>query len=242
MADTVRVLHVDDDREFAELTAEFLRREDDRFDIETETSVSAGLDCLADGGFDCVVSDYRMPGMDGLAFIDAVRAERPNLPFILFTGEGSEDIASEAISRGVTDYLQKGTDTERYALLANRITNAVEQFRARRRAAEQRRISTVVREVNEALVHARTAEEVDERVCEVLADADPYRLAWIGDVDPETNRIEPRTAAGIGTSYPDEITVTADDTPTGRGPGGTAVREGRVAVSQDVSEDDSFAP
>jgi DNA-binding NtrC family response regulator len=53
-----------------------------------------------------------MPGVDGLEFLASVREEYPDLPFILFTGKGSEEIASEAISRGVTDYLQKETGTD----------------------------------------------------------------------------------------------------------------------------------
>jgi PAS domain S-box-containing protein len=126
----IRVLHVDDEPEFADLTARFLEREDDRLDVTTVASVEAGLDRLADGSFDCVVSDYDMPGRNGLAFLEAVREDHGEIPFILFTGKGSESVASEAISRGVTDYLQKGTSTDQYTILANRIGNAVDQSRA----------------------------------------------------------------------------------------------------------------
>ena len=52
--------------------------------------------------------------MDGLAFFGAVRDINLDLPFILFTGKGSEKIASEAFSAGVTDYLQKSTEVEQY--------------------------------------------------------------------------------------------------------------------------------
>jgi hypothetical protein len=47
---------------------------------------------------------------------------------VLFTGKGSETVASEAISAGVTDYLQKGTGTDQFVILANRIENAVESI------------------------------------------------------------------------------------------------------------------
>jgi CheY-like chemotaxis protein len=240
---SIRVLHVDDESEFLDLATTYLSRQDDRFTIETATSADAGLDCLATDEFDCVISDYDMPGMTGIDFLQAVREDSPDLPFILFTGKGSEEVASEAISAGVTDYLQKQRGTEQYELLANRVTNAVEQRRARTQAQEHHRVSSVVRKINRALVQARNREEIDHRVCQILTDADPYVLAWIGTVDPATDRIEPQAAAGSGKeAYLDTITVTVDDSPTGHGPGGTAVRENRVVVSQDIDQDETFAP
>ena len=110
--DTIRVLHVDDHVDFAEMATTFLERENDRFDTEIGASASDGLDRLADSSFDCVLSDYDMPTQDGIEFLRTVRQKYPELPFILYTGEGSEAVASEAISAGVTDYLQKSSGTE----------------------------------------------------------------------------------------------------------------------------------
>ncbi|ERG99090.1 MAG: response regulator containing CheY-like receiver, AAA-type ATPase, and DNA-binding domain protein [Haloquadratum sp. J07HQX50] len=135
--DTIRVLHVDDQLDFAEMATTFLEQENDRFDTETVSSASDGLACLADSSFDCVISDYDMPGQDGVGFLKTVRDNYPELPFILFTGKGSEKVASEAISAGVTDYLQKSSGTEQYELLAHRITNAVEQSQAEQRLQEE---------------------------------------------------------------------------------------------------------
>jgi DNA-binding NtrC family response regulator len=129
----IRVLHVDDEPDFADLTGTFLEREDDRFTVETVTSADDGLEIINNRPPDCVVSDYNMPGTDGLEFLQAVREDNPDLPFILYTGKGSEAVASEAISSEVTDYLQKGSGTGQYELLANRISNAVEQHQAKRR-------------------------------------------------------------------------------------------------------------
>ena len=127
----VSVVHVDDDAGIVELAATYLERQNDRITVTTATNATGALEAITDTT-DCVVSDYEMPMMDGIELLNAVREEYPHKPFILFTGKGSEEIASEAISAGVTDYLQKGTNVEQYTLLANRIMNAVTQ-----RAAEQ---------------------------------------------------------------------------------------------------------
>ncbi|SNR32800.1 PAS domain S-box protein [Halorubrum vacuolatum] len=138
MSAPIRLLHVDDDADMAELTALYLQRENDAFEIETETDPTAALDRL-DSDLDVIVCDYDMPEMTGLEFLEEVRRSYPDLPFVLFTGQGSEEIASEAISAGVTDYLQKGYGSDVYAVLANRVTNAVEQHRSKRALAESRK-------------------------------------------------------------------------------------------------------
>ena len=132
----ISVLHVDDDPDFGDLVKTFLSRNDD-LEVSTVTSAATALERLEEGTVDCVVSDYEMPTMDGLEFLAAVRVRDTDLPFILFTGKGSEEIASEAISAGVTDYLRKGIGTERYAILANRIRNGVSEYRANRALAER---------------------------------------------------------------------------------------------------------
>ncbi|WP_199241425.1 PAS domain S-box protein [Halorubrum sp. ARQ200] len=134
----IRVLHVDDEPALAELTAEFLKREDDCFTVKTVRSASEGLEHLSHDDFDCVISDYDMPGQNGIEFLKSVRKKYPDLPFLLFTGQGSEEIAGEAISAGVTDYLQKKSGTDQYAVLANRLRNAVQRHRAEKERKRQR--------------------------------------------------------------------------------------------------------
>ncbi|WP_436923526.1 response regulator [Halosimplex amylolyticum] len=133
-----KVLCVDDHPDAIAVTEEFLARELPSADVRGVTTATEALEVLAEDRIDCVVSDYEMPDVDGLELLRTIRADRPDLPFILFTARGSEEIASEAISEGVTDYLQK-RGTEQYALLANRIENAVSQYRAERDLADVRR-------------------------------------------------------------------------------------------------------
>jgi PAS domain S-box-containing protein len=132
MSSSVRVLHVEDDVSLGELTAEFLERESGRLDVETVPHAKEGMRRLDESEFDCIVSDYEMPGKTGIEFLEAVRERAPDLPFILFTGKGSEEVASSAISAGASDYLQKESGTEQYEILANRVVNNVERARAQR--------------------------------------------------------------------------------------------------------------
>lgn len=131
---SIEILHIDDDSSFADLVATFLEREHDSFTVHTESDPRDALETLekSHSPVDCVVCDYDMPGLDGLEVLDRVRDTHPDLPFILYTGKGSEEIASDAISAGVTDYLQKTSGTEQYSVLANRILNAIEGYWAER--------------------------------------------------------------------------------------------------------------
>jgi len=137
MVGAIRILHVEDDPDFADLTTTFLEREDERFTVSTAYDPSEARERLDDETVDCVVSDYDMPGQSGLSFLESIRSTYPDLPFILFTGKGSEEVASDAISAGVTDYLQKESGAEQYELLANRITTAVEQYRTEKELERQ---------------------------------------------------------------------------------------------------------
>ena len=138
-ADPIRVLHVDDEPGLADLARTFLEESDDRITVRTAADAAEGMAALSDSRVDCVVSDYDMPGRNGIEFLERVREAHPELPFILYTGKGSEEVAGEAISKGVTDYLQKSTGTEQYSILANRIANAVEKRRAQRETRTVRR-------------------------------------------------------------------------------------------------------
>ena len=130
----IRTLVVDDSEFFAEMTADTLS-EDHDIQALAETNVEDALTVLENETIDCVVSDYAMPDRDGLDFLAAVREQHGELPFILLTGRGDETIASEAIAKGVADYLLKleVVEDRNYERLANRIRTVVNQYRAKRK-------------------------------------------------------------------------------------------------------------
>jgi PAS domain S-box-containing protein len=139
------VVCVDDDRMVLDLLTTMLARVGE-FTVEGFTDPRAALRRIREGGVHCVVSDYEMPGLDGLELLERSREFDPGLPFIVYTGRGSEEVAVEAISRGATDYVRKEQDTTQYALLGHRIEAAVARYHAEREIARRLEVVEIDRE------------------------------------------------------------------------------------------------
>ncbi|WP_336336723.1 response regulator [Haloarcula brevis] len=128
--DSLSILHVDDDAALGALVETYLERDDSGLNcaVTTETNPETALSLLRspETEFDCVVSDYQMPEMNGIDFLEAVRETHPELPLLLFSGEETDEVAPEIIQAGLTDYLKKGGGTEQYTTLIRRVGHAVE--------------------------------------------------------------------------------------------------------------------
>lgn len=127
MPETITVLLVDEDEDILDLTATFLEREAPELDVETSRRTTTALETIETDpdALDCVVSDYTMPAMTGVEFLEAVRERDPALPFFFFTGRDREEIEAELGDESIDGYVRKGTDTDRYADLATDIVDAV---------------------------------------------------------------------------------------------------------------------
>ncbi len=128
----MKVLLVDDEQGFLELTQIFLEREGSDIEVSTSTSAEEALDLLEGDGYDAVVSDYQMPVMDGLEFLKVIRQEKhENVPFIMFTGKGREEVAMEALNLGADRYLQKGGDpSTQFGVLVQAIAQEVRHHKS----------------------------------------------------------------------------------------------------------------
>ncbi|WP_227356895.1 response regulator [Haladaptatus salinisoli] len=230
----VRVLHVEDNEFFATVASNVLREEHPNVTVHTENHPTEALARLEREQFDCVVSDYEMPEMNGLELLDAVRRASPEIPFILMTGGGSEETASEAISAGVTDYLRKGTGRRQFVALANRIENAVSHRRAERAVRRQLDINDLIWDVSQSLLEATTREEIEESVCERLAGSESYLHAWIGDVDDGkvVPRVSAETEGGCSDAAFRDETTGAESESASR-----AVELGEIRINRNVAAD-----
>jgi PAS domain S-box-containing protein len=126
----ISVLYVDDEDALLRITRIFLERTG-KFRVTTAASAREALSLMEGQSFDAIISDYQMPEIDGIGFLKTVRNEYGDIPFILFTGRGREEIVIEAINNGADFYLQKGGDpTAQFAELSHKVQQAVSRREA----------------------------------------------------------------------------------------------------------------
>ena len=127
-----RVLLVDDDPCFLEVSKQILEIEG-KFEVEMATSVGDALKKLEQFYYDVIISDYDMPGKNGLQFLEELKKIARSPPFILFTGKGREEVAVKALNLGAFRYLNKYGDPEAvYTELASSIKQAIECVKAQK--------------------------------------------------------------------------------------------------------------
>ncbi len=126
----IRVLHVDDDFSLLKVAKQCLEMQGP-FQVDTASSVDEALEKMKKERYDAVVSDYQMPGKDGLEFLIELRQSGNRVPFMIFTGKGREEVAIRALNLGADQYLHKTGDPETvYCELGYAIRRTVERRKA----------------------------------------------------------------------------------------------------------------
>jgi PAS domain S-box-containing protein len=123
----IRVLHVDDEESQREFAKMFLE-EDGVIQVTSAASGKEALQLLEKESYDCIVSDYQMNGMTGIQLAEKIKSQL-SIPFILYTGRGSEEVAEAAFKVGIDDYIRKEVEPAHYQVLANNIQHVVERAR-----------------------------------------------------------------------------------------------------------------
>src|SRR5206468_5646406 len=100
----------------------------------TADSAAAALERIAVHDYDAIVTDIKMPGMDGFALLEEVRVRRPDTPTLMITGHGEHALAIGALRGGAYDFIQKPIDRDYFVSALRR---AIETAEMNRRVKEQ---------------------------------------------------------------------------------------------------------
>jgi len=138
-----KILYVDDEPTLLELGKLFLERTG-QCSVDTVCSAPQALKKLNSKPYDAIISDYEMPEMNGIEFLKTVRTSGNQLPFILFTGRGREEVVIQALNEGADFYLQKGGDPK---------PQFTELYHKIRQAVQKRQVEESLRKAHESLQH-----------------------------------------------------------------------------------------
>jgi len=125
MESRIRVLLVDEDVDVLDVTKTFLESENDDFAVTTVTAAEEALELIEREAFDAVVTDYRMPEMDGLSLAESVRDVGSEVPVVLFTAYQGTDLDRAVADAELAGYVEKRTGTEQYDELAEAVREAL---------------------------------------------------------------------------------------------------------------------
>ncbi len=155
----IEILLVEDSAEFRDILERRLMKEAPQFKVHI---VEGGEECLrfaSEHPVDCILSDYQMPSMNGLELFKKLRTRGDDTPFILITGQGTEDVAREALKSGAYDYFSKDGIVAQIPRIVNSVEQAVNHRQTQRmvKAAElalleeKNRLEAVLASIGEAI-------------------------------------------------------------------------------------------
>jgi len=119
-----RVLIVDDDAALLQALPEALRLRMREVTVDTADSAAAALDRIAARDYDAIVTDIKMPGMDGLTLLAEIRGRRPDTPILMITGHGEDALAIQALRGGAYDFIPKPIDRDHIVASLHRAIRA----------------------------------------------------------------------------------------------------------------------
>jgi len=192
----IRVLLIDDEEPLLEIAKTFLGQEKG-FKVDTSLSAQEALDKLERDRFDVIVSDYWMPGMNGIELLKKLKSTGDTTPYILFTGRGREDVAIDALNNGASFYLQRGGDPKsQFAELVNMIETSARHARAEKTLRQDKDTAQQYLDLAGIMLLALDKHGkvtlINKKGCEILGYEEDQILgkSWIENFLPESRRDE----------------------------------------------------
>jgi PAS domain S-box-containing protein len=208
---SLSLLIVDDEEEVLAITRLYLTSSYS-FLVDTASSGSKALEKLNDQHYDAIVSDFEMEGMSGIDLLKTIRSGGDDIPFIVFTGRGRQEVVIESFESGADGYVQKGLDIQsQFAELAQKITTAIGKKQAEKKLRESEQkyrhlfeasdagialheiicnesgipVDYRFLEVNpayERITSLHGSDIIGKTVLEVLPNTEPYWITTFGEV------------------------------------------------------------
>ena len=141
----MKMRRVDDEERFLSTTQKLLSRKG--YDVLTASSGTDALDILRTHNIHVVILDVKMPGMDGIETLNAIKRNYPLVEVIMLTGHGTIDSAVEGLKAGATDYLTKPTDVQDLIEKAEEAFSKRQVLEDKIRVAQSRAIGKSAREI-----------------------------------------------------------------------------------------------
>lgn len=126
--------------------------------VDTADSALNALDLVRENDYDAIVSDIKMPGMDGLAFLAKIQEMRPDTPTLLITGHGDHSLAIQALRGGAYDFIQKPIERDYFVAALRR---AIQTRQLRRQVVEQQQTLENYAKSLEETIQERTRELIE---------------------------------------------------------------------------------
>jgi PAS domain S-box-containing protein len=123
----IRVLYIDDEEDQLAMMKEILPSFDKEIIIDSICNPEKVPLKLQQTWYDCLIIDYKMPELSGINLITIIRKHN-DVPIILYTGKGNDEVAAEGFAEGITDYVKKEATPQHYQILAKRIRYLVERY------------------------------------------------------------------------------------------------------------------
>ncbi|MBV9616603.1 MAG: response regulator [Ktedonobacteraceae bacterium] len=152
------ILIVDDDTALLQALPQAIQLRLPEVQVDTSDSAFAALDLVREHKYDAIVSDIKMPGMDGLALLAKIQELRPATPTLLITGHGDHSLAIQALRGGAYDFIQKPIDRDYFVAALYR---AIQTHQLRQQVAEQQQALEAHAKSLEQIVLERTRELVE---------------------------------------------------------------------------------
>lgn len=198
----IHLLYVDDEPALLEIGKAYLERSGDIF-CDTAITPRIAIQKLKEKTYDAIISDFQMPDMDGIEFLKYVRLKCGDVPFIIFTGRGREEVVIQALNNGADFYLQKGGDpVSQFVELEHNVKQAFNRFKAEEKILRISRFNKISVQINSRIFKYKDRYAFFSDICRLLVEEGMYCAVWVGILDHSQGNFSAVAAHGPGGEIP----------------------------------------